>query len=111
MPGRNSLWVRHPFDLCGVQSADRFRWRPAGCCGGQGLAPSDVTEDLGNQRWILDAGDDPEFPPTLWTDFYCGSTGEFSHSLGQERSFANHFRFGDVGSVGASKGSTLLTLI
>ena len=24
-------------------------------------------------------------------------------------SFANHFRFGDVGSVGASKGSALLT--
>jgi len=31
--------------------------------------------------------------------------------FGQERSFANHARFGDVGSVGVSTGSALLTLI
>lgn len=82
MPGRNSLRVRHPFDLCELQSADGFSRLPAGRCRARGRAPSDVTEDLGHQRWMLDAGDDAEFPPTLRTGLDvdkvngCAASGE-----------------------------------
>jgi hypothetical protein len=42
-----------------VQYAHGISWRPERHSGGQGLAPLDVTEDLGNQRLGLNTSDDP----------------------------------------------------